>query len=456
VEHSGIRYTRSGDVHIAYTTVGDGPFDVVFVSGHVLTNLEVAWEGSARDFYEGMGSFCRLILFDKRGTGLSDWVTGLPDMQTRMDDVRAVMDAVGSERAAVLGFSEGGPLAALFAAAHPERTAALVLYGTYATHVLAPDYPWGDTNEERLAWIQEQDQLDERLSDPWCDDFLAALAPTTAADDAVRTWFRRWLRVSSSPASMAALSRMNVGLDVRHVLSAVSAPTLVLHRVDDEDVIVEEGRYLADHIPGGRLVTLDGADHGWWVHSPQLVDQIEPFLTDLWERGQWKAADPDRVLATVLFTDIVDSTATLVEVGDRRWREMLNEHHRVVRGVLARHRGREVDTAGDGFFATFDGPARGIRCAQEIVDSVRHLGINVRAGLHSGECEVVDGKVGGIAVHIGARVASKATADEVLVSQTVRDLVAGSGLRFVERGTAELKGVPGEWSLYAVDPATVG
>ena len=456
MEHSGIRYARSGDVHLAYTTVGEGPFDVVFVSGWVLSNLEVAWEGSAREFYERMGSFCRLILFDRRGTGLSDRLTGVPDMQTRMDDVRAVMDAVGSERAAILGFSEGGPLAELFAAAHPERTAALVLYGTYASPTAAPDYPWGMPRSELLAWIREEDELDERLTDSWCDGRLAGLAPTTAADAATRAWWRRWVRVSASPATVALLARMNAELDVRHVLPAISAPALVLQRVEDEDVVLAEAHYLADHISGARCVEIDGVDHGWWVDSHQIVERIEPFLTDLWERGQWKVVEPDRVLATVLFTDIVDSTATLVEVGDRRWKEMLDEHHRVVRGALARHRGREVDTAGDGFFATFDGPARGIRCAQEIVDSVGHLGISVRAGLHSGECEVVDGKIGGIAVHIGARVASRAGPDEVLVSQTVKDLVAGSGMQFTNRGVAELKGVPGEWSLYAVESATVG
>jgi class 3 adenylate cyclase len=458
MEHTGIRYARSGDVHVAYTTVGDGPFDVVFVSGWVLSNLEVAWEGTPARFYDAMGSFCRLILFDKRGTGLSDRLTGLPDMQTRMDDVRAVMDACGSSRAAILGFSEGGPLASLFTASHPERAAALVLYGTYATPTQAPDYPWGMPREELLDYIREQDRLDERLSDAWCDERLDSLAPSTTKDDGMTTWWRRWVRVSASPMTVSLLSRMNAELDVRHVLPAVRAPSLVLHRTGDEDVVLAEGRYLADHVPTATMVELEGIDHGWWVESDQIVDEVRPFLQDVWRRGSWDAVEPDRVLATVLFTDIVDSTVLLADMGDRRWRELIDEHHRVVRGSLARHRGQEVDTAGDGFFAAFDGPARAIRCAQDIVESVNRLGLQVRAGLHSGECEVVDGKVGGIAVHIGARVAARAAPDEVLVSQTVRDLVAGSGLRFADRGQAELKGVPGQWSLFAVErePSAVG
>jgi pimeloyl-ACP methyl ester carboxylesterase len=451
-----IRYCRSGDVNIAYSTVGDGPFDVVFVSGWVISNLEVSWEGTPKEFYDRMASFCRLILFDKRGTGLSDRVTGIPDLQTRMDDVRAVMDAVGSQRAAVLGFSEGGPMATLFAASHPDRTAALVLYGTMPTFTRAPDYPWGIPREELLDMIREADRAGKRLSDEWCDDRLEGLAPTTAHDESVRRWWRRWCRVSTSPTAVSQLSRMNAEIDVRHVLPAVRVPTLVVHRVGDEDVVLDEGRYLADRIPGAAMVEVDGIDHGWWVNSVQIADAVQPFLEGLWRDDEWEGFEPDRVLATVLFTDIVGSTARLAQLGDRRWRELLEEHHRFIRGQLARFSGREVDTAGDGFFATFDGPARAIRCATAITSGVHDLGLEVRAGLHTGECEVLDGKVGGIAVHIGARVAAQAGPDEVLVSGTVKDLVAGSGIEFAQRGVAELKGVPGTWSLYAVEPSSTG
>jgi len=451
MEGPEIRYARSGDVNIAYATVGDGPFDVVFISGWILSSFETAWEGLPAKFYEQMSSFCRLILFDKRGTGLSDRVTGIPDLQTRMDDVRAVMDAVGSRRAAIVGVSEGGPMAMLFAASHPERAAALVLFGTLATYTRAPDYPWATPRDQMLEELREMDRSGRRLTEEWCDWVLQGLAPTVAGDEATRRWWRRWCRISASPGTVSQLSWMNAEIDVRHVLPAVRVPTLVLHRVGDEDVLADEGRYLAERIPGARFLELEGIDHSWWVDSHQIVDAAQPFLEALWRDGEWDAVEPDRVLATVLFTDIVGSTARLAELGDRRWRELLSEHHRFIRGQLARFNGREVDTAGDGFFATFDGPARAIRCATTISDGVHDLGLQVRAGLHTGECEVLDGKVGGIAVHIGARVAGQAAADEVLVSGTVKDLVAGSGIAFEERGVAELKGVPGSWGLFAVD-----
>jgi pimeloyl-ACP methyl ester carboxylesterase/class 3 adenylate cyclase len=447
-----VRYARSGDVSIAYAVVGDGPIDVVFVSGWVLSNLEVAWEGTPRAFYERIASFARLILFDKRGTGLSDRVAGIPDLQTRMDDVRAVMDAVGSQRAAIMGFSEGGPLAILFAATHPARTAALVLYGTLPTWTQAPDFPWEPSHEERQEYIRVN--APRIGTGPWLDERLRAFAPSTADDEATRHWWRRWVQVSASPGAVLALADMNGGIDVRHVLPAVRVPTLVLHRVDDEDTRLPEGRYLAERIPAAQFTQLPGADHGWWVDSGQIVDQIEPFLTGLRDAGEWEAVEPDRVLATVLFTDIVGSTSRLAELGDRRWRELLQAHHALVRRLLVRYSGREVDTAGDGFVAAFDGPARAIRCAVDIVRGVHGLGLEIRAGLHTGECEIVDGKVSGIAVHIGARVAAEAGPAEVLVSGTVKDLVAGSGLAFSERGLAELRGVPGKWPLFAVQQAT--
>ena len=444
-----VRYAKSGDVSIAYAVVGDGPIDVVFVSGWILSNLDVAWEGSAVDFFDGISSFARLILFDKRGTGLSDRADGIPGLETRADDIRAVMDAAGSRRAAIVGASEGGPMSMLFAATYPERVAALALYGTLATFHRADDYPWGIPIDELQRWILEHDR--DRGTEPWMDDALRMFAPSTADDEKIKRWWRRWIRTSASPGATRALSLMNSEIDVRHVLSSVAVPTIVLHRERDEDVVPEEGRYLADRIPGAEYVELEGLDHGWWVNSAQIVAEIRRFFMGIYDRGEWElVAEPERVLATILFTDIVGSTAKLAELGDRRWRELLQQHHAVVRRQLVRFGGREIDTAGDGFFASFDGPARAIRCAVSITNAVKEIGLDVRAGLHTGECEVIEGKVGGIAVHIGSRVASKAGTGEVLVSSTVKDLVAGSGIPFAERGVAELAGVPGEWRLFAV------
>jgi class 3 adenylate cyclase len=340
-------------------------------------------------------------------------------------------------------------MAILFAASHPERTAALVLYGTLASFTRKEDYPWAPTLEQRAEFIQKAAPVG---TDEWMDDALKGLAPSTCNDLETRRWWRRWVRVSASPGAALALRAMNAEIDVRHVLPAIRVPTRVLHRVDDEDTELGGARYIADQIPAAELVELAGADHGWWVNSRQLVPEIKAFLAGLWEGGQWDVIESERVLATVLFTDIVGSTAKLSEVGDRAWRELIKKHHAIVRHRLIRFGGKEMDTAGDGFFARFDGPARAIRCACSIEEGVRELGLEVRQGLHTGECELVDGKVGGIAVHIGARVAAEAAAGEVLVSSTVHDLVAGSGLRFRQRGTVGLKGIPGEWQLFAVDP----
>jgi pimeloyl-ACP methyl ester carboxylesterase len=444
-----VRYAKSGDVSIAYAVIGDGPIDIVFVSGWILSNLDVAWEGSAADLYEDLGSLGRVILFDKRGTGLSDRADGIPGLETRADDIRAVMDAVGTSRAAVVGVSEGGPMSMVFAATYPERVAALALYGTLATWHRADDYPWGTPVEELHRSIAAMDGV--RGTERWMDETLRLLAPSTADDEKLKRWWRRWIRTSASPGATRALSLMNSEIDVRSVLSSIAVPTVVLHRRDDLDVVAEEGRYLADRIPGAEYVDLDGADHGWWVNSAQIVAEIRRFFEQIRARGEWDVvAEPDRVLATILFTDIVGSTAKLAELGDRRWRELLQQHHAVVRRQLVRFGGKELDTAGDGFFASFDGPARAIRCAVSITNAVQGIGLDVRAGLHTGECEVIEGKVGGIAVHIGSRVASRAAPGEVLVSSTVKDLVAGSGIGFTDRGVAELAGVPGEWRLYAV------
>jgi class 3 adenylate cyclase/alpha-beta hydrolase superfamily lysophospholipase len=446
---SETRYARSGDVNIAYQVTGAGPFDVVFVPGSG-SHVELAWEVPAiRTWFERFGSFARLIHFDKRGTGMSDAVSPATNLETRMDDVRAVMDAAGSEQAAVIGVSEGGPMSVLFAATHPDRAWALVLHGAMAKETRTPDYPWGDDETEIL---QEIDNMSANLSDrPQRLEERAREACPSASDDEIKalaTYFRNAL----TPGASVALARMNLAIDVREVLPAIRVPTLVLHNEFDPWVEVGNGRYLGDHIPGATYVELPDEGHiPSAATSGPFLDEIERFLRRAWEAGAGEVSEPDRVLATVLFTDIVGSSERAAALGDREWRKTLEQHHELVRRQLVRFRGREVDTAGDGFFASFDGPARAIRCACAISEAVGELGLDVRAGLHTGECEVVDGKVAGIAVHTGARVASQAQAGEVLVSSTVKDLVAGSEIQFTDRGLAALKGIPGEWRLFAVE-----
>jgi pimeloyl-ACP methyl ester carboxylesterase len=448
VDAPEVRYARSGDVSIAYSVVGEGPFDLVFVSGWVLSALEYAWEGPPADFFRRLASFSRLILFDKRGTGLSDRATGIPDLERRMDDIRAVMDAAGSKRAAIVGFSEGGPMTLLFAATYPERTAAAILLGTGASYVHAEDYPWGLTREEALEYIR---LLPSRAGTQlWLDERLQSWAPSISGDEGVRRWWRRWVLTSASPGAIVALGRMNSEIDARDTLSAIRVPTLVLNRIDDTMNPVAEARFMAERIAGAEMVELAGEDHAFFVDPEQVTGEIERFSRAIWDRGEWDTVEYDRVLATILFTDIVGSTAKLAELGDRRWRDLVQQHHAVVRRQLVRFSGREIDTAGDGFFASFDGPARAIRCACAITEGVRGIGLDVRAGVHTGECEVVDAKISGIAVHIGARVAALARPGEVLVSSTVKDLVAGSGLGFEDRGEHELRNIPGKWHLYEV------
>jgi pimeloyl-ACP methyl ester carboxylesterase len=432
------RYAKSGDVNVAYQVVGEGPLDLVLVPGFV-SHLELDWEEPrSAHFLERLAAFARLIRFDKRGTGLSDRPGGVPDLETRMDDVRAVMDAVGSERAALFGYSEGGPMACLFAATYPERTSALVLYGSYAKRQEPDDdYPWCATRAEREAYADEMERNWGVEAD------VAKMIPE--ADPSMRRWWAARARAAASPAAARLLILTNSEIDVRALLPAIHVPTLVLHRSGDRDSRAEEGRYIAERIPGARFAELPGDVHVPWIDPDQIVDEVEEFLT-----GTRPAPEPDRVLATVMFTDIVGSTARAAELGDRRWRDVLLRHHDLVRRELVRFRGSEVDTAGDGFFATFDGPARAVRCAVSLGEQVRGLGLETRAGLHAGEIELMDGGAGGIAVHIGARVAAVAGAGEVLVSGTVKDLVAGSGLTFDDRGEHELKGVPGSWRLYAV------
>jgi class 3 adenylate cyclase len=438
------RYARSGDLNIAYQVVGDGPLDLVYVPGWV-SNIELMWEEPAMaHFLERLGSFSRLILFDKRGTGLSDRVSNdeLPTLEERMDDVRAVLDAVDSERAALFGHSEGGNMCVLFAATYPERTTALITLGSFAKRRDPDDdYPWAPeaVDREETAIDVERNWGHLRPQD------VKYYAPSRLGDEAFVQNLERYFRRAASPGAAAALLRMNSYIDVRDVLPAIRVPALVLHRTGDHDVNVAEGRYLASKIAGAKFVELPGDDH--WISAgdvDELADEIEEFLT-----GTRPLPEPDRVLATVLFTDIVGSTERAAELGDRRWRELLGAHDAAVRRELERFRGREVDTAGDGFLATFDGPARAVRCAISAGEAVRRLGIEVRAGIHTGECELDGEKVRGIAVHTGARIASLAGPGEVLVSQTVKDLVSGSGLAFDERGIHMLKGVPGEWRVYA-------
>jgi pimeloyl-ACP methyl ester carboxylesterase len=436
-----IRYAKSGDVSIAYQAFGQGPLDLVLIPGWI-TNIEIFWEEPAfARFLKRLASFARVIVFDKRGNGLSDRVSDMPDLETRMDDVRAVLDAVGSERAALFGYSEGGVMCALFAATYPQRTSALIMHGSYARLTRLPDYPWGPTDAERRAF------LDAAVRDWGGPIGIDTRAPSMAHDERFRQWWARHLRLSASPAAFATLSRMNAQIDIRQVLPAIRVPTLILHSVNDQTLPIGGSRYIAEHIPGARLIELTGADHiPWLADADAVVEEVEEFLT-----GARHGAEPDRVLATVLFTDIVGSSERAASLGDRRWKDLLESHHSVIRHELALFRGREIDTAGDGFLAAFDGPARAVRCACAIMDGVHSLGIEVRAGLHTGECETMGQKLGGIAVHIGSRVAAMAQAGEVWVSSTVKDLVAGSGLSFQDRGVCPLKGIPGAWNLFKVE-----
>jgi len=437
---SEVRFARSGAIDVAYRVVGDGPIDLVYAQG-AATHLDVYWElPQFRRYCERLAEFTRLILFDKRGMGMSDRVPGATTLEERMDDIQAIMDAAGSERAAIMGESEGGPLAMLFAAAHPERTVALILQGGEVCERRDESWPWGEATEAEFE--RSMATLPER----WGQGLgIDRIAPSVAGQAWARAWRGRVQRSSNTPAGAEAFMRMAFEIDVRHVAPAITVPTLIIHAEGDRMCHVENGRYLGRTVPGAKYVELPVDDHVPWFDPDATLAEIREFLT-----GRREVVSTDRVLATVLFTDLVGSTERAAALGDRRWRDLLEQHHAAVRRELIRFGGREIDTAGDGFFATFDGPARAIRCATAIVQAVQRLGLDVRAGLHTGEVELIEGKVAGIAVNIGARVAAAASSGEVLVSSTVRDLVAGSGLDFDERGTAALKGVPGEWRLYAV------
>jgi class 3 adenylate cyclase len=438
-----VHYARSGDVAIAYQVVGEGPLDLVFVRGS-LADLLAAWEEPRFvQHVEGLAAFARVLMFDKRGSGLSDPVRQVPTLEARMDDVRAVLDAAGAGSAVLWSGHEGTRLSILFAATYPERTRALVLFDPTARGLWATDYPWAPTED---SWLQKLAEVRAQWGDR---DYLAERAhdhcPVASQEEAFVDWYVRYLRRSASPSAAVAYYRMMMEGDVREVLPTVRAPTLVLNRPQAR----EEAQFVADRIPAARRVEIPGLRDGFSWTDPELNElmlaETRQFVGDL-----SPARIPDRVLATLLFTDIVDSTPQTASIGDSAWRDLLERHHTVVRGLLARHEGEEVDSSGDGFFASFDGPGRAIDCARALHEELGALGLEIRIGIHTGECERVDGKLGGIAVPIGARIMSLAGAGEVLVSGTVKDLVAGSGLEFEDRGMHELKGVPGEWRLYAV------
>jgi pimeloyl-ACP methyl ester carboxylesterase len=438
------RYAKRGAISIAYQVLGDGPFDIIFVPGFV-SHLDLFWEvPTFARTWQRLGSFSRLITFDKRGTGLSERSVGIPTLEERMDDLHAVMDAVGCHRAALIGISEGGPMCLTYAAMHPERTIALILWGSFPRILAAPDYPAGFDNATlatSLRWIE----------DVWgTGKALGALVFAAAKDDvATLDLMGRAERSAATPATAVAALRFAQVCDMREVLPAISVPTLVIHRADDRFVPAAHGRYLAEHIPGARLRILPGDFHiGAGPDSnDQVVDEIQEFLTGV--RPE-RVPDVDRVLATVLFTDIVGSTGKAARLGDRGWQALLDAHDGAVRAEIGRAQGREVNHTGDGFVAAFDGPARAIRCAQAITAAARRIGLAVRTGLHTGECTVRGEELSGLALHIGARVGALAGAGEVLVTSTVRDLVLGSDFRFEDRGVQALRGVPGEWRILAL------
>ena len=438
--HPETRYAKSGSIHIAYQVAGSGANDLIVLGGFY-SHLEAQWEEPryAR-FLERLASFSRLIALDQRGTGLSDRTVRLPTLEQHVDDVLAVMDAVGVERAAILGIAQGGALAALLAATHPQRMSGLVLYAAYARLMQDEDYPWG----RDARWYR---RLMQETESGWgTGAILERLAPGMAGDESFRSWWARFERLIHSPGSALAYLRMQAEVDIRQVLPAIRLPTLVIQRRNDVYRDPGNSRYLAEHIPGAAYVDVPGREHLIYLgNQDAILDEIEEFLT-----GTRHVPESSRLLATILFTDIVGSTERAADLGDEKWRELLETHNSVLRQEISRFRGREVATAGDGFLAMFDGPARAVRCALAARDAVRLLGLEIRAGLHTGEIESVGKDVSGIAVHIGARVASEAQGGEVLVSSTVADLVAGSGLRFQDRGMRTLKGVPGEWRLFAV------
>ena len=436
------QYAASGNTHIAYQVVGEGPIDIVYVPGWV-SHVELCWEEPTyARMLNQLASFSRLILFDKRGTGLSDRVPNdqLPELEERADDLLVVMDAVGSKKAALIGFSEGGNLSAYFAAAYPERTRALIMFGTFAKRIYSPDYPWAPTEEQREAEV-------EFLLREWGNRMdLSHYAPSKAEDEAfadrVATYFRR----SASPGAAVALLKMNTKIDIRNILPSIHVPSLVMHRTGDRDANVEEGRWIADRIPNSKFIELPGDDHLPWIgDTDSVVENIRTFL-------QARKPEPEikRALATILFTDIVGSTEMARQMGDQAWRGLLDYHDKICADTVSNFGGRLVKTTGDGALATFDGPGRGIECSQNIIQQCQKIGLDIRAGLHTGECEIRAGEIAGLAVHLAARVSASAGSGELLVSRTVRDLVVGSAHQFDFRGEYAFKGFDEKWAIYTV------
>lgn len=440
------RYAKSGDVSIAYQVVGDGPLDLVFVMGWV-SHLDYFWEGPSADFLARLATFSRLIVFDKRGTGLSDRVTDMPSLEQRMDDVRAVMDAAGAARAALVGISEGAAMCALFAATYPERTAALVLYGAYARRLRDPAYPWAPTPSDRQRFFDAIEQGWGGVVD------LDTLAPSTVDDVRFRRWWATYLRRSASPGAALALARMNTEIDIRHVLPAIRVPTLILHRTGDLDIDVNGARFMAKRIPGAKYVELPGDDHlAFAGDQDAILSEIQQFLT-----GVRPAPEADRVLATIMAAEILGAAMSAARLGDQRWRDVRAEFDALMREAVDRYRGREAARTVAGGFAMFDGPGRAVRCADEVVREAQALGLHARAGLHTGEVIAAGAGFIGVAIHLAAQVAARAAAGEVLVSHTVKDLVVGSGLDFHPLGDHVFPGLPGEWRLFRLasrDPAS--
>jgi pimeloyl-ACP methyl ester carboxylesterase/DNA-binding CsgD family transcriptional regulator len=439
---TGAKYARSGDVNIAYQVVGEGPIDLVIVLGWV-SHLAYVWELPAMaSFFYRLASFSRLILFDKRGCGMSDRVHPLPTLEQRMDDVRAVLDAVGSEKAALMGISEGGVMSCLFAATYPERTTGIIIDGSYPSALRRPGYPWGDDPE---AFERAVQTLPERYGRVISMD---RYAPTQVDNPEVARWWATFTQMSASPGDAADLARMNELIDIRDILPAIRVPTLIIHATGDRVAPIEAGRYFAEHIPNAKFLELDSIDHWPYFGDADLVlGEIQEFLT-----GARTAPPPDTMLATVLCTSVAQAGAHALWLGDKRWQALIDRHHAVVRKALNRYHGKEIHAGERGITAVFDGTARAIRCAMDIRDELLHLGLRIRAGVHSGECEIGDGRPRGVPLHIGSSVMEAAQPGEVLVSGTVKDLVVGSGIEFADRGVRVFAGIPGSWSLYSAGP----
>ncbi len=434
------QYTSAGDISIAYQVVGDGPIDLLYAQGW-MTNIEYAWESPHyADFLTKLSRFSRLIFFDKRGSGLSDRDVGFATLEQRTDDITAVLDAVGSEKAAIFGVSEGGNMSAMFAATYPERTRGLVLYGSSARGTRSPDYPYGPEPEsinDTIAYMRKN----------WGKPFdLQEAAPSVADSEAAKEWWGAYLRNSASPKTAELITRLNSELDIREILPLISCPTLVINRENDAWHGPDEARFLANLIPNSTLKFVPGIDHlPWYGDQNQLINEIQNFLT-----GQKSSPSSDRVLLTILMTDIVGSTERAAAMGDRSWRTLLDQHDAIVRSTVGTFGGQTINTTGDGFITAFTGPTRAIHCAENILDGVSSLDMKIRAGVHTGECEQRGSDIGGLAVHIAARVMDRASPGQVLVSSTVKDLTVGSGIEFQSMGTESLKGVPGDWPLYAI------